>query len=158
MTQRPNADRYVVEGKAPFPLDMLRRDCSAPATEEDRLAIAAASEGATSRGRHRIVLVTRGRDTLDERWESLGWRVVRPLRPWNSVSGYQGPEAEEDMPPPDMRHVVTMRAVCPDAGTASAVQRTMSRAVQAMEGTALEPSCIEPYSEYRRRLFDDLDR
>jgi len=158
MTQRPSADRYVVEGKGPFPLDMLRRDGARPAGEEDRLALEAACGEPPSTKRHRITLVTRERTTLDERWESFGWRVVRPLRPWSPVSGYQGPEVDEDLPAPDTRHVVTMRIVCPDARTAFATQCAMSEAARRTEGATIEPSCIEPYPEYRRALLDELNR
>jgi hypothetical protein len=158
MTQRPTADRYVVEGKGPFPVEMLRRDCAEPASDADRLAIEAASGEPPSYERRRISLVTSERATLDKRWESFGWRVVRPLRPWSPLSGYHGPEIGEDLPPLDTRHVVTMRVVCPDARTAFSAQCAMSEAARRVEGATLEPSCIEPYPQYRKALLDELER
>ncbi len=156
MTQRPQPDRYVVEGRGPFPLDMLQKDCAEPATDEDRAKIDATYEtGLQPRERRRVTLVTREPRTVDERWESFGWRVIRPLRPWMPHAGYTGPEPDRDVIPEEERHVVTMRVVCKDARTAWSVQRAMSEAARPIEGTSLEPSCIEPYREYRAGMFDD---
>jgi len=143
MTQRPSADRYVVEGRGPFPLDMLRRDCAEPASEEDRLAIEAASGDAPATGRRRIALVTSERRTLDERWESFGWRVVRPLRPWSPLAGYAGPEPDEDMPAPDRRRMVSMHVLCDDDRTAMRVEGLLRAAVDGHAGVEIEEVSIE---------------
>lgn len=52
---------YVVTGSWPFPLDMLRRDGSRPATEDDRLKI-------------EITLIGPNRPDTS-RWESFDWAV-----------------------------------------------------------------------------------
>lgn len=157
MTQRPDADRYVVEGRGPFPTDMLRKDRAEPATEEDRVAIMATYEdGLQPRERRRVTLVTREPSTSDERWESFGWRVVRPLRPWTAHAGYLGPEPDRDAPVDTGRRVVTMRVVCPDEATAWKVQNAMSEAARRFLDVALEPSCIESYCNHRAGIHVDM--
>ena len=153
MTQRPSADRYVVEGRGEFPSDMMRRDRSRPASDEDRAKVEATREGGLSgRDTRRITLETRERETLDERWLSFGWRVVRPLRPWNQHSGYTGPEPTEDLPPPDTRRMVTMCVLCPDDATAMKVESAMRQAAALDPAVAVEPSCIESLAAYRSKI------
>ncbi len=64
--------RFVVDGKGPFPLDMLRRDRCFPATEGDSSAIAATIIS------RRITLysVQRSWNLTKDRWASFGWRVI----------------------------------------------------------------------------------
>nr|WP_250807555.1 hypothetical protein [Neorhizobium tomejilense] len=79
-----NTHRYTVSGHWPFPLDMLRRDGSMPATPEDDAKIRALTKDhcddrGTMLERHSIDLVfvnpgPRSRP-LEERWESFTWRV-----------------------------------------------------------------------------------
>jgi hypothetical protein len=78
---------YVVTGKFPFPVDMLRRDLSRAASPEDQAKIDMLSAGflpddADPQELHAIHLVipdgVRGRP-LTARWESFGWSVPGDL-------------------------------------------------------------------------------
>lgn len=159
MTQRPAADRYVVEGRGPFPLDMMRRDRSEPAGDEDRTAVDATYEaGLAPRELRRVSLVTRERTTLDDRWESFGWRVVRPLRPWNPLSGYTGEEPTEDVPARDARRVVTMTVICGNDQTAMQVEGLMRAAVSGRQDVEVEPSSIERLGIHLDRMASERPR
>lgn len=79
---------YIVRGSWPFPLDMLRRDGSQPATEEDRrLVDLLSAECAPSLEAIREPVEIRLAITSDNprarpmtaRWESLGWSVPSDL-------------------------------------------------------------------------------
>jgi hypothetical protein len=143
MTQRPQADPYTVEGRGEFPVDMLRKEFARPFSEEDRIKIEATiADGLKPREIRRVTLVTRERETLDGRWESFGWRVVRPLRPWYPHSGYVGPQADRDLPAPASECELTMRVRCPDRRTAMAVERAMREAAATIAGVEVEPSGI----------------
>jgi len=91
---------YVVEGHWQFPLDMLRKDGSRPATEADRALVERLSKDlaefldesmspeerrADRTRKHRIRLVipdaTRFQRPVIARWESLGWEVVESSDP-----------------------------------------------------------------------------
>ena len=65
---------YVVEGIGEFPFDMLRYDCSFPASEADaRRAQHRASQ------RRRVALISRrvnDSEPTAARWESFTWGVV----------------------------------------------------------------------------------
>lgn len=89
---------YVVEGKWPFPLDMLRHDQSRPATAEDQRQIDIISGDATVgidavRCLRRIALIMEGGDHINgtqegrwapnqKRWRSFGWEVVEGVEEW----------------------------------------------------------------------------
>lgn len=82
---------YVVEGRWPFPLDMLRRDRSRAASTADQMLIdllscEVAGHGDTSEERRKfrsevvqvnLVIPNAGRNErpLTARWESFGWSV-----------------------------------------------------------------------------------
>jgi hypothetical protein len=69
---------YVVTGSWPFPLDMLRRDGSRPATKDDRLKIERLSgDHAHDRDDFRKIEITLiGPNRPDtSRWESFDWAV-----------------------------------------------------------------------------------
>lgn len=82
---------YVVEGRWPFPLDMLRRDRSRPATTADQMLIDLLSceiedmgDTAEDRRAYRDEVVqinlvipnaSRRERPLTPRWESFGWSV-----------------------------------------------------------------------------------
>lgn len=76
---------YRVEGSWPFPLDMLRRDCSRPASQVDRDMIARMSgefcDSTIGITNVQIALVydgdRRGHPVPnDARWRSFGWRTI----------------------------------------------------------------------------------
>ena len=79
------AIHYTVEGKFPFPLDMLRRDLSHAATPEDQAKIDMLTadflpDDADPTERHTINLVIPAEvvhmsEPLTRRWESFGWSV-----------------------------------------------------------------------------------
>ncbi|WP_303758405.1 hypothetical protein [Sphingobium yanoikuyae] len=74
----PKQIEYVVRGHWPFPLDMLRHDCSVPASADDRSAIDNLSqEYAPDRAAFSDVdirLVGPQKPNTG-RWESFGWKV-----------------------------------------------------------------------------------
>ena len=65
---------FTVEGRGPFPLDMLRYDCCWPRTGND---VSLVSNSVIVRGieGRRIALVSTRKPTLD-RWTSFGWNVL----------------------------------------------------------------------------------
>lgn len=83
---------YTVEGKWPFPTDMLRHDCAQPGTPDSKRLIERLSGPHTDNGFGfhepvRIELVMEAGDALPSRpsgryrpnyrrWESFGWKVV----------------------------------------------------------------------------------
>jgi hypothetical protein len=75
---------YTVEGRWPFPLDMLRRDHARAATDADQILISRMSGEFSdlelgTRTKVRINLVMQADNRwhlpLDERWKSFGWTV-----------------------------------------------------------------------------------
>ena len=159
MTQRPNADRYVVEGRGMFPLAMLDKDQSRPETDADQVLIDATfDDEAKARERRRVTLVTQERSTVDERWESFGWRVVRPLRPWSPNGGYFGAEPTQDVPVKDGRRMLTMHVICPDDASALRIEGNMRRAANTVVDVSVEPSCIEHMDVYMARVKDEHRR
>lgn len=79
----PN-ETYVVIGRWPFPIDMLRRDRSEPATTKDADLIAMLSSDTIvdemTTGPHTIVLRAKDRfgrlGVAVERWKSFQWNVI----------------------------------------------------------------------------------
>jgi hypothetical protein len=68
-TERPpHFYRYVVEGRGPFPVDMLRYDCAWPYSQESVNYFDADGK--------RMVEVASYREPNAERWSSFGWRIV----------------------------------------------------------------------------------
>jgi hypothetical protein len=74
---------YTVEGRWPFPLDMLRSDESVPATPEDkalidRISLDFLTPGDTVSSCYTVRLVQskRRRGANVERWASFGWKVI----------------------------------------------------------------------------------
>lgn len=66
---------YRVEGSGEFPFDMLRYDCSFPATEPE------SGKLHSHRRDHRHVLLSKYHSDkipliCEPRWQSFGWRVV----------------------------------------------------------------------------------
>lgn len=94
---------YTVEGKWPFPLDMMRYDCSVGATAEDLETIVRLSSEHPDKsdldGKFRVKLVmTTGRFRPGwSRWKSFGWKVIDCSdKTWlDSVSYYERAAAEE---------------------------------------------------------------
>lgn len=76
-SDRDRIDTIVVEGKSPFPLDMLRLDCCYPIAEVDSWAMKAAV-GVESVTPLRVGLYLRSasRKPSVDRWASFGWRVM----------------------------------------------------------------------------------
>ena len=73
--------KLVVEGLGTFPIDMLRYDTAAPATESDSHALM--DSGFDTEKRQRQVTLRRfareddrNNHHAERRWESYGWRVV----------------------------------------------------------------------------------
>ncbi len=62
---------YTVTGSGPFPLDMLRYDCSWPRYQDDVTAIPYHSKHTTQ---YTISLLSINKPTI-ARWASFGWRV-----------------------------------------------------------------------------------
>jgi hypothetical protein len=66
-----------VEGRNPFPIDMLRYDCAIPASEIDSNKIAASHNWTGLNGPMQIeVRVKKESGPTQGRWESFGWRIV----------------------------------------------------------------------------------
>lgn len=68
--------RYAVQGRGPFPFDMLRRDEAYPASEGDASHMSAAFDD-----RARTVNLASWHDRrtwfpLELRWQSFGWDIV----------------------------------------------------------------------------------
>lgn len=64
---------FTVEGKMPFPIDMLRYDAAFPKTELDSSVITSTFR----RGGGTIVnLCSHTKLPTDGRWESFGWKVI----------------------------------------------------------------------------------
>jgi hypothetical protein len=72
---------YVVSGRGPFPVDMLRRDGSRASTPEDQAKIDKLADGYASELVEISLVGPRWPNT--ERWKSFGWLAVR-------VEGYDG--------------------------------------------------------------------
>jgi hypothetical protein len=75
--------RFTVEGKGPFPFDMLRYDHAYPATQEDVNVMSNEYLAIQRSERHvnlRMYCFAKDGPTMD-RWESFGWRVwnVEPI-------------------------------------------------------------------------------
>lgn len=78
MPKQPRTE-YVVEGPYPFPMDMLRREFSYPATTNDANALGAAADVRSPDGVHRVRLITTALwpwQLNAARWESMGWKIV----------------------------------------------------------------------------------
>jgi hypothetical protein len=74
--------RYTVTpstGPMHFPIDMLRYDCSWPASSEDAAKIQDNAEKRAPRGVE-ITLSTHMGEPEKGRWQSFGWTVVRTGR------------------------------------------------------------------------------
>ncbi|MFZ3481634.1 hypothetical protein [Sphingomonas sp. 3-13AW] len=143
-SQRPNADTYVVEGRGEFPVDMLRKDCAEPATDEDRAKIDATFEsGLLPRELRRVMLQTREPWTADERWESFGWRVVQPLRPWGERVGYRDGETTEERFTPNSPRLVTIQILCADLPVANEVQSAVRTALEGRDDASVEHILIQ---------------
>lgn len=69
---RPRMIRFIVEGRGPFPLDMLRHDEAWPRTETD------ANIAQDAERERRSVTLLSGRVTgpTHGRWASFGWPVI----------------------------------------------------------------------------------
>lgn len=69
--------KFVVRGKLPFPLDMLRYDAAFPRDSDDAIAISTSFDPLSG-----SVTVTLNRAALPysyptfRRWESFGWEVI----------------------------------------------------------------------------------
>lgn len=67
---------YTVEGQGAFPVDMLRYNCSYPASTEDALAIVARSPGkVTLRTRHQL----KQHHLTPDRWASFLWHITSSI-------------------------------------------------------------------------------
>jgi hypothetical protein len=70
---------YIVEGPAPFPIDMLRYDGACPRTERDSHLIRDSIEGIGPRLKFQVVVSKvweRAWKPQVHRWESFGWKVL----------------------------------------------------------------------------------
>lgn len=74
--------RYTVEGRGEFPFDMLRYECSYPASEQESRLLT--SQASIRAGRRSVALVHfdtwKGWTPAEDRWKSFLWRV-RDTRP-----------------------------------------------------------------------------
>ena len=76
-SKRHQIDTIVVEGKRPFPLDMLRHDCCYPISETDSHAMEN-TIGRQNVSPLRVGLYLRNgcRQPTVGRWKSFGWQVA----------------------------------------------------------------------------------
>lgn len=75
----PQEFKYAVTGEWPFPTDMLRRDRSAGASDQDKELIAVYSGETLHNAEHpdTVTIHLAGPDRpMVERWKSFGWEVV----------------------------------------------------------------------------------
>lgn len=72
--------RFTVEGKGPFPFDMLRRDTCYPRTTESAHAMDCSRCAEMAHGKRKVELIKPVEHDYDhpnaQRWESFGWNVI----------------------------------------------------------------------------------
>ena len=81
MTNKMRKMSFTVEGKLPFPIDMLRYDSAIPEEDGDSSNIEASLSESISGNEpmtYRINLIrfSEGFYPTNARWESFGWKVV----------------------------------------------------------------------------------
>jgi len=66
--------KFLVQGRTPFPMDMLRYDSCYPQTTEDAAKIARSIKNRPER--REIALATHSPSVTNGRWSSHGWRII----------------------------------------------------------------------------------
>jgi len=69
-----------VEGKGPFPTDMLRYDMCWPSTTDDAITIDSLCSGDTPPSCLVQVELRGARGYSPARWESFGWKVINRMK------------------------------------------------------------------------------
>ena len=80
MSRARSMTQFTVEGRDPFPMDMLRYDACWPADTGGALAISWSHTREPGPGNHKITLNTWLVGITPERWQSFGWTVVSQER------------------------------------------------------------------------------